>query len=406
MRTNFTYLFRMSAQPVLFTFFVVFISACSLTSDDENCPITAEPLTDEDFDMPQNVIFRGLAGAELRYITGECFGGNADVYWDYSGEAEFRSPANSINSFEFLTGGTMCAQLKSGSGESERLCKEVTVHRDHVWGFYNKDFPGGKSKQHVTMTLNGDVYSGFGVFNNWFKFDTATFEWTEKSSIPNLVDFNAFAGFAIDDIGYVVGNNSVLYQYLPASDSWTNKGTLPELVSTILNLGAYDIRAEYGYTVLGLSYNGKGYFGLGILGMLFEYDPATNAWKQLSSKPERGVIGDHVFGYQGKIYAGNNEYDIATDTWTKGRNNYNVGAGFSPGFVAFKGVMYGGLSGKTVTFDGESVKSLDLEGASFFVNPPLNLYGNGAATGNFIIFPRLMGGPVKNEGVVRYYIDK
>jgi hypothetical protein len=59
-----------------------------------------------------------------------------------------------------------------------------------------------------------------------------------------------------------------------------------------------------------------------------------------------------------------------------------------------------------VTFDGESVKSLDLEGASRFVNPPLKLYGNGAATGHFIMYPRLMGGAVRNEGVVRYYIDR
>jgi hypothetical protein len=68
--------------------------------------------------------------------------------------------------------------------------------------------------------------------------------------------------------------------------------------------------------------------------------------------------------------------------------------------------MYGGLAGKTVTFNGESVTTLDLNGANQFVQPPRLLHGKGASTGHFIIFPRLMGVNGADETKVSYYLDR
>tara|TARA_Y100001972_G_scaffold128729_1_gene191326 strand:+ start:1481 stop:2659 length:1179 start_codon:yes stop_codon:yes gene_type:complete len=392
----------MNKQILLTLLPAVLLTGCWLSDEDTDCPITAQPLTDENYTVTQDVVYHNAIGGDVYYIAGECFGGNGELVWDYSGEVyEITGRTH-----EVLTSGTMCVELHSGGKKSERLCKDVTVHRKHAWATHYLDFPGGKTKQSVTMNINGDIYSGFGMFNNWYRLDTVDFRWDEMAVIPNLIDFNAFAGFAINGKGYIVGNNSTLYEYDPTANSWTNKGQLPELVSTILNLGSFAIRSQYDRPVLGVSEGGKGYFGIGVLEHLYEYDPQTNEWKQLADRPERGSVGDHMFAYQGKIYAGKYEYDIATDTWETGKENFSVGVGFSPGFVPFKGVMYGGLAGKTVQFDGENVIEVDLEGATMFTNAPTGLHGYGAATGNIIVFPRLMGAIGKDEVLWKYYLDK
>lgn len=379
------------------------LSGCGLLGeDDADCPITAAPLTLDDFTLSQEVVYHNGVSGDLYYIAGDCFGGNGTLEFDYSGEVyEVDGRVH-----EVLTSGTMCVQLRSGDRKSDPLCKEVTVHRDHVWDTHRLAFPGGKTKQTVTMNINGDIYSGFGMYNNWYRLDTASFRWQQRANIPNLLDFNAFAGFSLNGKGYLVGNNSVLYEYDPAADTWANKGQLPELVSTLLNLGAFPDRSGYSQSVLGVSEGGKGYFGMGNMYYLYEYTPETNTWKQLASRPERIKAGDHLFAYQGKIYAGKYVYDIATDTWKRGGDNFSVDAGFSPGFVPFKGVMYGGLAGKTVQFDGENVTEVDLGGAELFTQAPIGLYGCGAATGSFIVFPRLMGIIGNDEVLWKYYIDQ
>ncbi len=383
----------------------VSLEHCGL-AEEADCPITLYPLTDADLTVTQDLYYRQVGSADLFYLPGDCFGQGAEFHWDYSGEAIYEDLTYAANSFEVLTSGTMCGYMRSGNGKTERLCKDVNVYRNHIWGVTATDFPGGESKQTVTMTLNGDVYSGFGMYNNWFKFDTITYRWVEKSAIPNLLDFNAFAGFAIDGIGYIVGNNSVLYAYDPNTDTWASKGSLPDLVSTVLNLNAFGVRSAYAHSVLGLAEGGKGYFGIGVMDRLYMYEPATNSWSRLADRPERGAIGDHQFAYNGKIYSGKYEYDIATDTWKVGQKSFTIASGYSPGFVPFKGVMYGGLSGKTVFFDGDRLSPIDLEGATQFVSPARNLYGGGAATGNLIIYPRLLNASAVVQLNNYFYLDK
>lgn len=407
-------------KSILILTAVLSIQSCSLfEEEDEICKVTAEPLTHDNLKVTENAVYRGAGVGTVTYLSSTCSDdGTTNATWTYSGEALFDAATSYTNavppalifdqssSFEFLTSGTLCVQLTAWGDASAKLCKAVKVHRKHVWSRYQKDFPGGKSKQQVTMNIAGDVYSGFGMFNNWYKFDTTTFEWTPKAAIPTLLDFNAFAGFSIDGTGYLVGNNSKLYAYSPGADAWIEKGALPELVSTVLNLGAFDVRSEYSFSVLGASTGGKGYFGLGNQDRLFEYDPAGNTWIELTKKPVKGILGDHTFAYNGKIFSGQYIYTIATDSWVKGNDNFNVSVGYSPGFVPFNGLMYGGLTGKTVTFDGVNLATLDLGGANQFVQVPLLRNGNGASTGNFIIFPRLMGANGSDEMKMTYYIDR
>lgn len=392
-----------SEKATIVTLVAFSLLSCETEMDD--CPITADPLTDDDLRIPNEFVYRGLGSAELFFITGECFGAKADVDWEYSGEAEFRTPGNTNNRFEFLSSGTLCGQLLSGGKVSERICQDIQVYRDQVWGRYHEDFPGGESKQQVTFTLNGDVYSGFGNFNNWYRFDTTTFEWHERAAIPNLVDFNAYAGFAIRDKGYVVGNNSKYYEYDFNTDRWTEKGSFPESVSRMLNLGAFPARNEYNFPVIGVSIDGKGYFGIGNQTSLYEYDAALNTWTKLADRPEQAKAGDHSFAYQGKVYNGQYVYDIASDSWFQGTSNFNASAGFSPGFVNYKGVMYGAQNSRTLVFDGTSLEELELNEANSFTGAPAGLIGNGAATGNFLIYPRLMGVNGRDEAKTIYYIN-
>lgn len=408
--------------PALLKSIFIFCLAWSIHScmeEPEDCQVTAEPLTNDNLTVPEHVVYRGVGAPKITYLSSTCSDdGTTDASWRYSGEAVFNGTTSFTNvlppstlsdqpaAFEFISSGTVCVQLTSRDRTSAELCKEVKVHKDHVWNTYHKEFPGGATRLQVTMTIDGDVYSGFGMFNNWYRFDTTTFEWNPRASIPNLIGFNAFAGFSINNIGYLVGNNSKLYAYDSNSDSWIDKGTLPVLVSTILNLGAFDNRDEYAYPVLGVSEGGKGYFGIGNQDRLFEYDPASNEWTELAKKPVKGIVGDHSFAYNGKIYCGNHVFNIASGTWSKGTQNFNIATGFSPTFVPFKGVMYGGLAGKTSIFDGQNITAIDWNGASQFVRSPLQLHGNGAATGNFIIHPRVINASGKAETKMVYYVDR
>ena len=392
---------------IIYTIIIGLFSSCSLfEKEDEDCPITAFPLTQDDLRVTSETYYRGLVGAELFYITGECFGANADVDWQYSGTGEFVTPGNSMNTFELTESGTLCGQLMSGGGVSERICQDIQVYRDHIWGLYHEEFPSGRSKQQITMTLNGSVYSGFGSSNNWYRFDTTTFAWEERAHIANIIGFDAYAGFAIHNKAFIIGNNSKYYEYNPEDDNWIDKGVFPENVSNLLGLGSFGVRTDFNFPVIGLASGEKGYFGIGYSTHLYEYDPSSDSFKKLADRPERAEVGDHSFAFKGKIYNGKYVYDIESDTWSVGENNFNIKAGFSPGFVPYKGVMYGGKSGVSVTFSDSGFEEVPLDGANKFTTPPTGFHGNGAAIGNYIIYPRLMGGVSQFEARVWYYMDR
>ncbi len=382
-------------QIIAFFLVLSLLSSCIKKKDD--CDITSQPITDNsivtnsaNFTYCEYAVFRQKKDLELYYTIGDCNNASINTEWTYTGQNNRVGQSNSSSSFidyEFMTSGTICAQLMTESQSSEKACREIIVLRNNVWGETTNDFSGNATVQSITLTINGDVYSGFGNFNEWYKFDTTSWTWIEKSAIPNLVDFGAFGGFVINDFAYIIGNNSSVYKYTVSTDAWENIGTFPENVSTMLDL---QDPSEYPNPVVGESVNGKGYFGVGRNGRFYEYDPGANTWTQKATYPETTVINKHIFPYQNRIYVGRYYYDVATDSWVTFNIDFSRD-NFAPGFVQFGNLMYSSQNGETVTFDGSIVTVYDPNGPNKCseVVSPIKVMAQGAVTGNFAIFPKL-----------------
>ena len=245
------------------------LQGCFNTEEDE-CTVTTSPLTADNIDNDiQNFSFNSKV--DYREVTqimvdvgfGTCNPASVKANWDYSGRGRIEplTSTQMLIETDFATSGDICVQLVSDEGSTGRACQQVIVNRDNVWGVMKDDLPEASAAQSVTYTLNGDVYSGFGGnsngANHWYKFDTLNWEWIEKASVPNVTVFTAFGGFALNGKGYLIGNNSKVYQYDPAADTWTGIGDFPVNIAEAFNFGGLPVRG-YNVPIISTSVNGKG----------------------------------------------------------------------------------------------------------------------------------------------------
>ncbi len=159
-------------------------------------------------------------------------------------------------------------------------------------------------------------------------------QWTQVSSLPSTFQSDHSFGFAINNTGYLVTGNVLdqfglpisvddFYSYSPDTDTWTQLDDFPG--------------GRRGYAI-GDVWNNKAYlgFGLGVNGTtgfeeyrndLWEFDPATSSWTELTSCPCLARTHPAFLTHQGNIYVGLGgssignlndwwQYNIATDTWT------------------------------------------------------------------------------------------
>jgi hypothetical protein len=387
-----------TSMKSLFTILsILLLSACSFLKEEDSCTLLSEPLSKESIvsrDNNANVaafnntfVFRGRRGVEVFYQPGDCYIGDYSTEWSFTGEGSTESVNGNLGTLEALSGGSICVVVSASGNRSEQVCQEINFIKNNVWKAYADEFPSPFTHHRVILNIDSRIFSGFGMNNDWFELDTATFTWTERNHIPNLVDFNAFAGFSLQDKGYLVGNNSILYEYSPATDSWSEIGNTPFNVAQVLNLGAYDFREEYNKTVLGLSMSGKGYFGLGDMFYLWEYDPSTKEWTEKAQYPERPGFYNHGFSYEGKIFFGNYIYDPTSDSWKKGNQNFNVSEKFSPGFVEMDGKILGAQNGRSILTDGNTFNKVEEDDEYLpYKLAPLETVKNGVSVGRFAFF--------------------
>ena len=217
---------------------------------------------------------------------------------------------------------------------------------------------------------------------SWFLFVLCLFNfkanglysWTQKAYFPGVCWFQSL-GLGIGNKGYVamgtcvISTSSEFWQYNPATNSWTQKASLPvqleETAGFVIggkgyigtgdtsywetntnNFFEYDTltnawtaKANFGGTprdhAFGFSVNGKGYIGGGhdsaTRNDLWEYAPATDTWTEKASMPISGLSGALAFTLDNKAYVGIGlwdgiysnvffEYDPANDTWTQKAN--------------------------------------------------------------------------------------
>lgn len=120
-----------------------------------------------------------------------------------------------------------------------------------------------------------------------------------------------------------------LWQYDPATDTWTDLGTTPMKARVKAAMASYE-----GKIYVGLGYSAqRAYNDSAYQQDWYEYTPATGVWKQLEDFPSRYTVDAHCFALNGKIYVlygfGHSfsrdiwSYNIAEGTWSLASDNWH-----------------------------------------------------------------------------------
>jgi N-acetylneuraminic acid mutarotase len=212
------------------------------------------------------------------------------------------------------------------------------------WQTVNSTTSYDNRDEHGYVELNGKFYLIGGAYMgrpNVQVYDPTTNSWTNKASVPE--DFHHLQAVTYNGLiwvmcswkgGYQAEQNlSHVYSYNPASDSWTQRMTIP---SNRRRGSAGVVVYNHKFYILGGNSGGHGPQG-DVKNWVDVYDPAANggagSWNTLANMP---IGRDHFQAVEknGKIYAiggrdsgtsGNffanirsqvDFYDIATNTWT------------------------------------------------------------------------------------------
>ena len=199
-------------------------------------------------------------------------------------------------------------------------------------------------------SANGKMYVFCGLAPGWkpqamvFEYDPATDKWAKKKPMAlasHHVSFTehkgkiyAFGGFVLPQSGpaaWVPIDNA--WEYDPASDSWRALAPLPTKRGSPVAVSA-GVRIY----VIGGAVTGKGQAAVhparphGSVGVVEEYDPATNTWRERAPMPTPrnhmvgGAINGKIYVVSGRvggafISSGSSNvgvtevYDPASDSW-------------------------------------------------------------------------------------------
>jgi hypothetical protein len=185
-----------------------------------------------------------------------------------------------------------------------------------------------------TRAVDGKIYAidGWRSTNTSSveEYDPATDTWTKKAEMPILRW--ELATSAVDGKIYVIGggNRRTVQEYDPTTDTWTRK---PDMPTARGRLSACAVNGKI-YAIGGSNWD-NATNQESILSAVEEYDPATNTWTKKADLPM--PTHEHVASVvNGKIYVMGGEgaltqtpgaaqtilstimkYDPPTDTWTK-----------------------------------------------------------------------------------------
>jgi len=198
----------------------------------------------------------------------------------------------------------------------------------HEIAFSSAGVVGGK-----IYVIGGSAYDGAGAEAFVQEYDPVSDTWTEKTSMPTPRDGLVTA--VVGDRIYAIGGwqpeastmtanvQVVVEEYDPATDTWTQKASLPtKRVCPMVGVVKDKIYVIGGQTG-GIS---------GMLASVVEYDPATDTWTEKSPMPDKRTWGAAAV-HEGQIYVfGGSDtfewpassslfvYDPASDTWTEGQD--------------------------------------------------------------------------------------
>lgn len=238
-------------------------------------------------------------------------------------EADF-VPGNRSNAVGFAVGGK--GYISTGADELNTRYNDLWEYDPQLNTWTQKaDLPDTARYDALAFVIGDKAYLGTGwegniYFNDLWEYSYQLNQWQPKADFPGGKRCYAYT-FAVNGKGYVGGGRladftfpSDLWEYNPATDSWTQKtGNVPSGSS------------------VGFSIGNKAYMGLGLEGVakkyFWEYDPLADTWTQMPDFPGNArfcaagfAVGDK--GYIGLGYDSENNYNDfyewnpQTATWT------------------------------------------------------------------------------------------
>ena len=158
------------------------------------------------------------------------------------------------------------------------------------WWMYNittntwsqiANLPGPARHHPFMFNAGGEVFAGLGhggrvIYRDWYKLDTASNTWTSMSLFPGQARV-AGTQFSANGLGYVLSGDGQTHNFMPTGEMW-------------------------------------------------EYNPATDSWTQLTSHPGRSrwAPGSFVINNEVFFFGGLDRFSSSypNDTW-----RYNLGGG-------------------------------------------------------------------------------
>ena len=212
--------------------------------------------------------------------------------------------------------------------------------------------------EHAVTTMHGFLYAvggrlPGGPITSLYRYDPATDQWTPLASHPGAAVDHMQAA-VVDGILYAIGGTTQwpgpsvgeAYAYDPAGDQWSQKSSMPAPTGA-MGIGVVDGKI---YVIGGLS-------GSQAVNFVFEYDPATNTWDDLTPTSPMPTPRDHFVAatLSGRIHCiGGRQKDInsivnvhevfdpATQLWETHAPMPTARAGFSAAVLNGKILIIGG----------------------------------------------------------------
>jgi len=206
------------------------------------------------------------------------------------------------------------------------------------------------SKYYVVGGVDQMVSGTFGVRNTTYVYDPATDAWTQLADLPQALGgvtlatangkLYAFGGF--DQRGYNLGNVAATYEYNPATNKWRERTAAP--VGTRSLAGAASLNGKI-YVVGGIT-DGDPYTAT--MGATTIYDPVANTWQfgapvgpsrslALAVAPDNAI---YAFGGEGGYGGLSNRYDPVRDKWDSLSTYYTDGFRSGVGAVYSRGRLF------------------------------------------------------------------
>ncbi|MBK9254474.1 MAG: T9SS type A sorting domain-containing protein [Saprospiraceae bacterium] len=276
----------------------------------------------------------------------------------FTQKADF--PEISARAFSFCVSGN----LYVGTGIDSNLVMSSNIFQynlaNNEWKKMSS-FPGGKSRNNVSLVINGKGYAGLGVDGSkrigWYEYNHEVDTWKLRNSD---CDAGQFGGtFTLNGKGYVVcgsGKNEVhnqLWEYDPGEDSWSRKANFPGQERDLLFAESV---GNFGYAGLG-----DGFFAAPFFDDIYKYDPIVDSWDSIPPiplTPSGGKVQGGVFtsaSYDGKIilmnlgfintlefseYNSIFVYNTNDESWTYYHDVNKAGLRGEPFFAQFKHKLF------------------------------------------------------------------